>query len=39
MLNLTIWNSTAFDILTVWLWWTELFEIELFMYKNGFGIK
>ena len=35
-----VWNIIVFDIETVCLWWTELFEIELFIcIKNGLHIK
>ena len=30
MLNRIVWTRTVFDIETIYLWETELFEIELF---------
>ena len=32
MQNSIVWNRTHFDIETVYLYWTELFESELFCY-------
>ena len=39
MLNWIVENITVFDSVTVYLCLTELFEIEPYMYKNGFSIK
>ena len=39
MLNWIVWKRTVFYIETVYLYLTELFQIEVFMYKNGFGIN
>ena len=34
MLNLIVWNRSVFDIEIVYLYQTELFEIELFLYAK-----
>ena len=43
MLKWIAWNRTVLTFSSLkkelYLYETELFEIKLFMYKNGFGIK
>ena len=39
MLDWIVWKRTAFDIETVYLCLTELFEIELFLYAKLKSMK